>query len=152
MFSQRCTACFTVLSTVRQIFCCRNAQFHEMQRESDSFRLPMKNNRALARARGTVSRLASQKPGGAVEAIPSPRYRWLYLKHEVSDALPTSDRLRVPRGDISESVADHPNRAVRTHSTSRKRMANPPPTNQRRSGTTVPLETGTKSSSTAMSL
>src|SRR4029077_16043782 len=98
------------------------------------------------------NRLTSQKPGGAVEAIPSPRYRWLYLKHDVSDALPTSDRLRVPGGDISESVADHPNRAVRTHSTSRKTIANPPPTNQRRSGTTVPLETGTKSSSTAMSL
>jgi hypothetical protein len=27
----------------RRIFCCKTAQFHEMQRESDSFRLPMKN-------------------------------------------------------------------------------------------------------------
>jgi len=27
----------------RRIFGCKTAQFHEMQRESDSFRLPMKN-------------------------------------------------------------------------------------------------------------
>ena len=45
------------------------------------------------------------------------------------------------------SLADHPNRTARSHTTGRKTIANPLPTNQRRSGTIVPLETGTNSSS-----
>jgi hypothetical protein len=52
---------------------------------------------------------------------------------------------------LYEIVAGHPTTA-RTHPTSRKTITNPPATNQRRSGTTVPRETGTKSSSTAMNL
>jgi hypothetical protein len=32
-----------VLSTVGEFLAAKTAQFHEMQRESDSFRLPMKN-------------------------------------------------------------------------------------------------------------
>jgi hypothetical protein len=65
-------------------------------------------------------------------------------------AQPASPACR--RSHPPESAAGHPNRAARTQPTSRKTMTNPPPTNQRRSGTTVPLETGTKSSSIAMSL
>ena len=39
---------------------------------------------------------------------------------------------------ISESVAGHPNKTAHNHPTSRKTIANPTSTNQRRSGTIVP--------------
>jgi hypothetical protein len=39
----RRTKLFTVVFYGLSIFGCKTVQFHEMQRESDSFRLPMKN-------------------------------------------------------------------------------------------------------------
>jgi hypothetical protein len=107
---------------------------HLVAHRSELFRVWRGNVRRKSR---TVVMLAT---------INNPFIRRLAMRYRLRIAL------RAVSGGISESVAGYPNRAARTHPTSRKTITNPPATNQRRSGTTVPRETGTKSSSTAMNL